>query len=100
MFVMAPRSGVSCTVRFPISVGAKYGPDVGLFWQVEELDFGLRKLVVTSCSGSPLFIVEICQSLCATEGLQTVETSSRKVRNVHIISHGVPPVPWYLDVML
>ncbi|CAN0339926.1 unnamed protein product, partial [Ectocarpus sp. 13 AM-2016] len=46
--------------------------------EVDELDFGLRKLVLTSCSGSPLFIAELCQSLCSTQGVQKVSTSSGK----------------------
>ncbi|CBN78725.1 conserved unknown protein [Ectocarpus siliculosus] len=48
--------------------------------QVDELDFALRKLVLTSCSGSPLFITELCQSLCSTQGIQKVSTSSGKSR--------------------
>ncbi|CAM9985809.1 unnamed protein product, partial [Ectocarpus sp. 12 AP-2014] len=48
--------------------------------QVDELDFALRKLVRTSCSGSPLFITELCQSLCSTQGVQKVSTSSGKSR--------------------
>ncbi|CAB1106927.1 unnamed protein product [Ectocarpus sp. CCAP 1310/34] len=48
--------------------------------EVDELDFALRKLVLTSCSGSPLFITELCQSLCSTRGVQKVSTSSGKSR--------------------
>lgn len=48
-------------------------------WKVDELDYGLRQLVVTSCSGSPLFIAELCQSLCATQGVQKITTSNEKV---------------------
>ncbi|CAM9529733.1 unnamed protein product, partial [Scytosiphon promiscuus] len=48
--------------------------------EVDELDFALRKLVLKSCSGSPLFISELCQSLCATEGIQKVTTSASKSR--------------------
>ncbi|CAM9606556.1 unnamed protein product, partial [Ectocarpus fasciculatus] len=48
--------------------------------QVDELDFALRKLVLTSCSGSPLFITELCQSLCSTQAIQKVSTSADKSR--------------------